>query len=96
VSPAKTDGTLDVQLAIGRSGNTEGSQMTFIGPVSLDNTSDTGPFVTMTRVAVRSDTPAEVLSLPLARIRVQDAKAAAKGEHEFSLRIRSKQLTTNK
>jgi len=69
--------------------------MKFVGPVSAD-TEGRGPFVTMTRVAVRSDNPTEVLSLPLATIRVDDAKAAAKGNHEFSLRIRSKELTTNK
>ena len=96
VSPAKTDGTMDVQLAIGRTGDATGAQMKFVGSVTVDATDDSGPFVTMTRVAVRSDNPTEVLSVPLATIRVDDAKAAAKGTHEFSLRIRSKELATNK
>jgi hypothetical protein len=94
VSSAKTDGTLDVQLAIGGPGSTADAQMTFFGPVSAS--SEPGPFVSMTRVAVRSDRPAEVLSFPLAKIRVDSAKAAAKGDHEFSLRIRSRELATNK
>lgn len=97
VSPAGTDGTMDVQLAVGRGGHVpDGAQMHFSGPVSLNATNDPGPFVTMTRVAIRADRPAEVLSFPLAKVRIDDAKAASRGEHEFSLRIRSKQLATSK
>ena len=85
VSPATADGTMNVQLAIGRTSQGDsavaGSQMMFIGSVSLDApSSERGPFVTMTRVAVRSDNPAEVLSFPLARVRVDDSNVVAKGE----------------
>lgn len=87
---------MDVQLAIGRTGDAVGAQMMFLGRIDIDATDARAPMVTMTRVAVRPDNPAEVLSLPPATIRVDDAKAAARGNDEFSLRIRSRQLTANR
>jgi hypothetical protein len=91
VSPARSDGTMDVQLSIRGKGDDSirAGSMTFRGPVTWGSSQ---PFVTMTRVAVRSDNPSDVVSVPLVTVDIEDATSAAKGTHEFSLRIRSRQL----